>query len=383
MFAGTMKSFGQVGAQPSTRAPQELIGCDDYPLHPKAGIPYAYRVGNEANDPSNADGNISYLWWATKNPNFVDTVGVATANFNPDTLNKYNIASGELIATSSNYGAVGNLDSVVITWSPEILAATEYRGSNGSDYLSASYSNPTPTFVAVMATGTCTNNIQVFELNPLPSFTVDIAGIEPGATPAAAEYGDTLTQCVDIVRKALYNGTTIDMDYGTDTMYFEVIAANFVDKWMPHFTHMGGLNGDQTFDIAWAYAMDGFATPIYEQSGLASGAIITGGDSIYTNEPNTVDGVSIFVRIVIHNNTYASVDPALAAQVFSIAVDGQDATTQWDLVNETCVDPDAIDRNDLAYHRITPRPNVKDAPGENETIDDESNEPNEQILKNN
>lgn len=84
VFASVNEVIGQAPA--STRLPQELVGCDDYPLHPRPGIPYAYRVGNTVNDPTNQD-PIRYFWWATKNPNFVDTVNVATAQFNPDTLN--------------------------------------------------------------------------------------------------------------------------------------------------------------------------------------------------------------------------------------------------------------------------------------------------------
>jgi hypothetical protein len=382
VFAGINEVLGQSPA--STIAPQELIGCDDYPLHPRPGIPYAYRVDNTENDPSNAD-DLRYFWWATKNPNFVDTVNVAEAQFNPDTLNKYNVGfPGELLDASSNYGVVSadaSADSVVITWSAEILAATQWQANNGTDYLNASPTNKTPTFVAVMAAGTCTNNLQVFELNPTPAFTVDISVIDPDVGTAEA-YGDTLSDCVDIVRAAVYNGSTIDMDYGTDTLYFEVIAANFVDKWVPTFQATAGLAGDQDFDIGWAYtltdAVDGNFIET-EVTGQALNTSITANDSIYTNLTNTVDGVSIFVRIVIHNNTY----PSLISQTFTLAVDGVDSTSQWDLVNEDCTDPDAADQNDLASYTITPRPDIHDAPGETFTDDDESgNLPDEQIEKN-
>ena len=200
---------------------------------------------------------------------------------------------------------------------------------------------------------------------------------------------DTATQCVDIVRSAVYNSGTIDMDYGTDTLYFEVVAANFATFWYPTFqATTGSLAGDQTWDIGWAYtkpdAISGnFIEP--ERTGLTDAASFTAADSIYTNETTTVGGVSIYVRVVIHNNTY----PTLTTSLFGLAVDGQDATDQWDLVNDltasNCSDPTKADQNDIGYYNITPRPDIDDLDPTNATYDDESTTPgtpNEQIHKN-
>ena len=343
LLAGVTNVFGQ-GALPSTIAPNALTGCDDGPLHPLPGKSYPYVVSSTSGDTPT-----SWTWWATKNPNFID------AQAKPDMTNMLTKTAGELLDVGTGYGVVGGgTGTVEITWSPEILAKTEYQGTPGTD--------PSPTFVAVMANGNCTNNIQVYEINPVVAFTLDITNIAEGST-TAVNYTVDIPQCVDVVRGATYNVTdkALDMDYGKDTLYFEIIAANFVTSWIPTFTIISGLNGDQTAEINWAYTMaQAEAGTFIETSsftGLGNSDVAQGTVAIAADPTvaSTVGGVSIYARVIISNNTHES----LTDVPFVLAVDGQDSTGQWDLMVD-CTDNDAIDTDDKASQTITARPNVTD-----------------------
>lgn len=361
IFAGTNKVVGQ-GAVHGSLAPQDGTLCKDYPLHPKAGESYNYVVSQVAGDPVT-----SWTWWATKNPNFID---IATGTGAPNLTNML-LSPGSLISVGTDYGVdKGNAGpSMEITWSPEILAATKYQ-ADAAGWATATPAAPTPTFVVAVGNGDCTNNLQVYEINPTASFTVDITNINP-ADNTAVGYGVDVDQCVDIIRSALYNSGTdkVDMDYGSNTLYFEVIAANFVTSWLPTFQVMEGLAGDQEItEFSWGYdlatlqagtSVESFAGP-FVNSGVIQGTVPLVADATVTN---TAIGVSIFVKVVIDNNTYQS----LAPSDIKIAVDGVDYTGQYDLVNEDCSDPGKFDQADIAIHTLTPRPTIQD-----DTTDDKS-----------
>jgi len=333
VMAGITDTYGQ-GAAPSTQLPRTLTGCNDYPLHPLPGKEYAYQVTNPTADAT------SYTWWATKNPNFIDLT-----NGGPDLTNMLTPTAGELISVSGDYNSATGGSTVSITWSPQILANTLYLGTPGTD--------PSPTFVAVMANGSCTNNIQVYELNPLKAFTVDVANFD--ATKAASElYGETVSTCVDEVRGAAYSGGSLTMDYGTNTITFEVIAANFVDTWTP-LLQVNGLLKDQTATIGWAYTIGDAVAGNYVQSisGLTEGGTLSGTTAATTTSTNTVNGVSIYVTVVVDNNTYET----LLAQNVTLTVDGVDSTGQWDLTTN-CLSGTAPDQDDTAVQVLTPRPEI-------------------------
>jgi hypothetical protein len=269
----------------------------------------------------------------------------------------YSPRVNELLTTGANYGVLeGAGTSMEITWSANILAATQYHGTPDINGTPAS---PSPTFVVVQADGSCNNNLQVFELNPLPSFTLDIANINPADTTVTLAYGTDATQCVDIVRSATYSGGNIVMDYGTDTLLFEVIAANYVTNWIPTFEVMGGITGSQTATIGWAYTKaDAAAGTFIDGAQDITAGPVTGTTALIPQAGlNTSAGTSIYVRIVIDNNTYESI----LAQTFLLAVDGVDASGQADIAqtSATCT-ATPNDREDQAGHIVTPRPDIND-----------------------
>jgi len=333
-------------------------------------VPYWYKVDGNAGTTEATH----YTWWATKDPAFIslDVDGNPITNIST-MLDSTAAGNHMLLDYSSNYGQTvadtdaPSMDSVMITWSPEILSLTKYQGTS---------EDPSPTFVVALVQGECSNNIEVYEINPTASFTLDIANVDPDSKNVLP-YDSIPSQCVDVVRGAYYDyaDNELKMDYGTDTLYFEVIAANFVTSWVPTFEIMEGLSGSQTATIEWSSSLTNFdANSIEGPTGIEVNTPITGDNDILSAVENTANGVALYVRVVISNNTYESI----ADQDFVLAVDGQDSTGQWDIdqADEDCTLAVGPDRTDQATHTITARPDISD-----ETDDDNIVEPNDFIEK--
>lgn len=348
VLASITDSFGQM---PVSTIGVETATCttgsgNDSPLNPKPGKPYNYSV-NIGNTGAITGTVTDYLWWATKNPQFV--IGTTTPTTSPNWADRLTVGTG-LIATGANYGqATGGTATMSITWSPSILAGTDYQGLPGPG---------TPTFVAVMAKGACADNIQVWEINPQPAFTVDITNFDPTKT-VAENYGNTISSCVSPVVSATYNNGTkvVDMDYGLNTLYFEVVSANFVTSWTPTIT-VNGLSTGETASatIHYTYAGAIAGTGVIETLNFpADNTTVVGTTALGSTVSDTSSGVSFWLALTVDHNKYET----LAASTIRVTIDGMDTTGQWDLLNN-CDDATAADKNDYAEQVITPRPDVQD-----------------------
>lgn len=357
MMAGTVNSFGQTAVHHNYPKP---LTCDNDALHPIAGKAYTYDVGIDAPH----DGG-NFTWWATKDPNFLSTtLGVTTTNM---ATTKLTTATG-LLATNPEYATTTKKDSTIITWSGAILNGTSYQGADVTK---------SPTFVAVQyqpgATSTfCSDNLKIFELNPVNGFTVDIKNIAnekviAGALAAAdtLAFGATEDQCVDLVRLATYNATDkgIDYDFGTNILYYEVIAANFSGTFTPSFK-IDGLQLTQEAKIEWDYSL-AFTTPVTviaaakasdNGSGL-TGTPFASPSTVTTNATNTAIGVSIYVRVTVSNKTFET----LAVNPLTISVDAETQFGNYDVINGTAADDcstAAADFIDNSTQDIKARPTV-------------------------
>ena len=322
-FAISINSvFGQKALHDSD--PVATPSCSDDALHPIAGKKYNYSV---LVNPS--AGN--YTWWATKNPNFI--TNQTTNNLST----KLTVGPGTLSAVSASYGGSSTTANVDITWSSTILANTGYQ---------ALPAPKTPTFVVVQFDGTgatCANNLKVYELDPRNGFTVDIRNLN-NLSYAKANYGAIESQCVDKVSKATYVAGAMQYEYGTNILYYEVVAANFSESWKPTFT-LSNLQAVQTSVIEWTY-----------DKTLTSGWTVyaPGVTTIATDETDTSNGVSIYIRVTITNHNYEG----KADRNITLALDGQNIAGEWDINNSTCTDPLAADFDDKAVQTLKARPNI-------------------------
>ena len=356
IFAGTSTAWGQLTPGVTATTPIVPLSCvsGSLPLHPYPGQSYTYTMDGT----TGPEDVIGWTWFATKDQSFISVVAGAPVL---NTANMLTVASGDLLAAGVNYGTAGSpTPSVDITWSPEILAGTQYQGTG---------SPGTPTFVVGYGKGTnCADNIQVFEINPVFNFQIDIANIDP-VTNATLAWDAPTNQCVDIVQSAVYNSTSkaIDMDYGKDTLYFEVAAANFVNDWTPQFRLISGLVGVQTAEVGVAATLANAQAGTFI-TGLTANwtAATVGTDWIpgvaltATTPSDAIAGVSAYVRVIISNLT----EESLADNVFSLAVDAIDngGAGIWDMEDDDCPVPgtglDEADQVDLAEHTVNPRPTI-------------------------
>ena len=342
-FANVSKSYGQ--ALPGS-IPRPLV-CDNDALHPIAGKEYTYAV-------STTPGSGTYVWWATQDPDFISTnaSGVTSTNISK----MLTVAGKDLVSTSGNYGGVTTADdNVKIKWSTSILAGTSYQGTAPAP--------KKPTFVAVLytppAASGCANNLKVYELDPRNGFTVDILNLDAAKASigiGTAVYDQAVSQCFANITSAKYTAGKMDYVYGTNTMYFEVVAANFIGSWTPTFK-LTGLDTKQAAVIEWDYTKAfAAATTVACTSGTASPTAVS------TTEANTFAGISIYVRVTISNNSFEG----LADATIRLAVDGKNTAGEFDVENSTCVTPSAADFADYAEQTLKLRPTI--TPGTTSTI---------------
>jgi hypothetical protein len=327
IFIAGFSSYAQIGPSLPNSTPRPF-DCQDDAGHPIAGKQYTY----EANaTPAGGD----FTFWATKDENFITTspTGVTTTN-----ISTMLTTPTDLLSTSANYGNANTLNNVQIIWSDAVLS-----GTTAAD----------PTFVAVHYSAlapNCADNFKAWSILPIKAFTVDIKNIENAAGTILA-YDEDENQCMDIVRGATYNAGTINYNFGTQVLYFEVVAANFSDSWTPTFT-LTGLGNGQTAVTEYTVTPPPFTGATW----------VTSGDVTLSAGQATDQGVSIYVRVTVTNNTYEGI----ASTPISLAVDGQNSVGEWDIVNNDpaqpgvplCIQTTGADQMDVAVQTLDPRPAV-------------------------
>lgn len=331
-------TFGQDAKQGS--APRG-IDCLDGPLNPIAGKKYFYEA---AATPAGGQ----FLFWATKDYSFISTTsGTTTTNVGTRLT-----TTTQLLQTSANYGTAAASEIVEITWSDATLNGTTAAA---------------PTFVAVHyqapSTGGCADNLKVWKIEPIKAFTVDIRNLN-NDTFAALNYDIETEQCLDIVRGATWVTDKVEYDFGTQYLYFEVIAANFTNSWTPTFV-LTGNHPSQTYTIEWTDTPPPFTGATWYPATTA----------VPTTASSTELGVSIYVRVTIANNNYEGI----ADRDITLAVDGQNSVGDWDIENNTLSDAGPLcnpttgaDQMDQATQVLKARPEETPvdpgtfAPGDNQ-----------------
>ena len=324
-FANVSKSFGQAIA-PTGVAPRPLTLVDDA-MKPFAGKPYNYSaiispVGGNA------------YWYATKNTTFMSgglrPVGIELP-----------ISATSIIA-GTNYVSLAAANSTPtttnITWSTDVLS-----GVNATT---------TPLFVVVEYNGpTCTtnNNVKVIQIVPQNAFTIDLTNMTH-LTPTALSYNVPESQCyAGITSSKWVSGTGVTNDYGTNTLYFELVAANFSGKFKPEFK-LSGLNSTQTADVAWDIAVNGSYSNIVATNIASPGSILPV-QTVSTTLTNTSGGVAIYIKVTVKNNGYEG----LTDDKITLAVDATDNSGNKDVI------PAGTDKAafaELAFQTLNLRPNV-------------------------
>jgi hypothetical protein len=305
--------------------------------HPIAGTSYNYEaIGTPAGG--------QFTFWATKDANFISTSGAVTT---VNSASQLKVNTGDLIATSVNYGAPALATQVSITWSDAILSGTGNTGILTPTFVAAHYSN---------AAAGGVDNFNAWEIQPIKAFIVDVKNIEDVAKTMLA-YGATEDQNADIVRSAAYvaGNNRIEYDFGTNTLYFEVVAANFSGSWAPTLS-VAGLDATESADIMWTYD-DPIAKPwtVATVWNAATAPVVP-----HATVTDFSLGVSIYVRVIVTHKEYEGI----ADRPITLEVDGLSLVGDYDVLNNTeagaTVTPATPtvgpDKADVAMQTIKARP---------------------------
>ena len=342
MFLVTgMKSYGQVVdydyinvGSPTCPIPA-VLNCGTGtagPLNPVPGVVYPYTVT------VSPDVSTGYIQW------FVTDATTTLVNGN---------------------GPVAGIMEPNDGTSPYLLAATPALAYNSTSNTSATINiswqsfdgTATPVLLVAYVKGEngCSDNIEVWRIEPTFTFRLEIAGINPDGTVAGP---NAAAECVSPVQSAIYDGTNLTMDYGYNYVFFIVSAASFVDSWQPTFAVSSSSTTVTTADITWAYPAQAILP-----AGIWNAITVP----VEAQDPlNAVgdNGECIIVRVLVD---HGAVENDVASTV-TLTVDG----IMYDIANDNYTNPDLADRdngatpsdpcvvgsNDVEIFNLTPRPNI-------------------------
>ena len=341
IFAGTTTAWGQVSTTPdvdhldaaATYCPTAVpLTCGTgTALNPLPGVPYDYTIT------SSSVGTLH--WFVTDDSQIITTQGTIAAAIEPaDGSSPYILTANTAYNSTTNTSATVN-----ITW----------KAFDG-------VANNVILVVYNVDDANCTDNMEVYRIEPKYSFTLDIAGIADAGTTG----GDAVADCVNPIQTATYDGAsqTLTVDYGTDYVFFAVNAANWLTSWMPDDFNVTTTGGSTATVTGWAYP---------DEAGPAGTWNVVGTDQVEASHyASNVDGFigsageCIIVRVEVVHST---VTENLANEVINLTVNGEminPQTTVYDGeypdLDEPATGTDCIDdlTTDNMNYTITPRPTV-------------------------
>jgi hypothetical protein len=340
---GLTSAFGQLAPRPIT-----CLSSDA--LHPVAGTPYSYTV-NVPTPP----GDKTYTWLVTQDQTFVTSGNlVATPQ----------VVGGSILAAASGWYNTPTLDAVTIslTWQ------------------SFAYNPANPVFVVIFVkntTASCVSqNVKVYKIEPNNAFTLDIAN-QNAARVTQAGYGTNIDRCISDIVSSTYDATSpegIINDYGADTLYYEVVAANWSEAWNPS-VQLTNIDPLEHVTVEWTKDAT-YAGGFNAMAGATNG---TGGTpTVYTSATNVTPtsgtfvgatGESIYIRVILDHSNLTDVSwEGLTDQVIALAVDGVTVPTTGTGVGDvhteaggspsTCPWVDLF-ANDIATQTLKSRPDIQ------------------------
>jgi hypothetical protein len=304
------------------------LGCyasSDTPLNPTPGKTYEYSI--------TVDAGSNVHWFATTELTVLTAEGTVTAS--------REASGGTYVLSAGTKTGNGDADYDDIANTGTTLEVAWNYFPSTQNMLLVAY--------AVDATG-CTDNIEVWKIEPVHNFILDIQPLADNGTVG------TGSECVSPVQTAIYDGAgQLDVDYGTNYIYYIVSAANWVNSWQPTFTAPTSAGGSSV-TIDWAYA-DATDWSIATWNASTDPVLASG----YTGSPTSIDanGACIVVRLTVDHDA----NEFLADETLTLGIDGR----MWDGTGYADASLDDVDDDgtncvqnitDSADYTITSRPNI-------------------------
>lgn len=334
VFAGTIKSYAQevdhLDAAPAfCPTPITLTCSGDNALSPVAGQSYDYTIT------SSSVGTLH--WFVTDDASVMTAEGTLTTTRDPgDGTGDYILTSDAVYNNNANTSL-----TISLTWKSFDATANQV--------LLVAYN---------VNEALCTDNIEVYRIRPSYSFTLDIAGILDNGTSGAEE-------CVAPVQSASYDGTNLNVQYGTNYVFFAVNAANWQTSWLPNFS--ATTDGGSTLGaLQWAYPNDATTGGAWNDASVAVTA------TSYASNNNGFIGSAgecIIVRVPVDHGVTTE---NISDETINLVVNGEminPETTAYDGVYPDLENADADNdgkcdsdlTSDNANYVITARPDINES----------------------
>ena len=269
MFALTAAlSYGQtVATTGSTPTP---VTCTDDALHPIIGKEYTYKG---TGTPTGG----TYHIFATNSTNFIQNGAL-------NTTGAYTATNG-LLKAGTGYNVNTN--------------------STGETKLSWSGAATNPSFVVIQykQNGTCTtDNLKVYKIEPKNAFIIEIRNMKKGTGNnfTTEALNTNIDVCSANIQSATYNGTKMVYNYGSQSFYYELIAANYDKDFTPK-VKIDGLQTGQTAKLKWGYSKTTMNTEI---ASVTNNTEVTLPKIIADTAIEPSKGVSIYLELVVENGSY-------------------------------------------------------------------------------
>ncbi|MCX6266827.1 MAG: hypothetical protein NTW16_05645 [Bacteroidetes bacterium] len=293
-------SFSSAYGQVTCPAPRVVdVTClPSSALSPMPGTPYTYEV-NVPTPP----GVQSYTWFVTQDKNFISG-GALTSN--------RELVGVHMSAAGVGYNNPPASNTLSITWKSFVYDAA----------------NPVFVVIEVKPTTGCTsaNNLKVFKIMPVNAFTLDIANVGANKQTVSA-YETSIDRCISKVMSSTYDplDDQIKMDFGADTLYYVVTAANFSTSWRPSLM-VTAINALETVtSVQWFRPTDAlFATP--EAMPINAGLEYVATNPVVVLDPSGSVGPTgecIVIRVIVDHTNGVKMYEGLGDETITVAVDGK------------------------------------------------------------
>lgn len=321
MFALTAAlSYGQATTATTGSTPTPVT-CTDDALHPIIGKEYTYKG---TGTPTGG----TYHIFATNKTNFIATNG------DLDTAGAYTTTNG-LLKAGTGYNVNNNgTGEVKLSWS-------------------GAAANPSFVVVQYKQNGTCsTDNLKVYKIEPKNAFTIEIRNMKKGTGNnfTTQALNTNIDVCSANIQSATYNGTKMIYNYGSQSFYYELIAANYDKDFTPK-VKIDGLQTGQTAKLKWGYSTTTMntviPTPVTNNTEVLLPKI--------TADPavDPTKGVSIYLELVVENGSYEGTSPSN----ITLSVDATSGTKNFKNVKRADCTEEA-DFADKAIQVLKARPTI-------------------------
>jgi hypothetical protein len=341
--AGITTAFGQF-------VPRSIECLTGDALHPIPGNPYQYSITVPG-----AWDDLHYQWFVTQDQTFIDNFELTT-DIELDGGPFMSVTGGS--AYNIAYNGAGTADNIEITWNSFV------------------YDEDQPIFVGILVVGengVCNpNNLKIYRIEPVHAFTLDIANVQ--GPDILDGYGDNVDNCISDVMGATYNVAldAVNYDFGIDTLFYAVAAANWSGQWQMS-VQLAGLQTGQTADIHWGYVYNHADPSVGFDYEVVSGAAADG-DWTASNlvevqgvDPSVgADGEVIFIRLILHHGSQFE---GITDTQYTLAVNGQlhdgsDPIPDFFDVHHLCDGGPTgtsvmADFDDIAYQTLLARPEIQ------------------------